>query len=173
MGWIGCKGWTGFLRESGETVWAIVGTNWFRLMICRAIWVFPMDKTNFKALDRSLILQSYYTHKKNAHNAVILVHIQLKRTEQGHVNDWIASASLIYLSINYFFSDTFQTRCNVGKKVTVFSIPQSMSQSMCNRWSYHCWKMWSVQSKSEVLHWLGWEEGYCFVKKNWKEKVVS
>lgn len=52
----------------------------------------------------------------------------------------------------------------MGKKVTVFSIPQSMSKSICNRWSYH-WKMCSVQSKSTVLHWLGWEEAYCFVKK--------
>lgn len=165
MGWTGCKGWTGFLRESGETVWAIVGTNWFRLMIWRASWVFPIDKTNFKALDHSLMLQSYYTHKKNVYNLIIISHIQLKRTEQEHVNGWIASASLIYLSIIYFLSDTFQTRWNTGKKATVYSIPRSM----CNRWSYHYWKMLSVQSKSTVLHRLGWEEAYCFVKTGWRK----
>lgn len=36
-------GWTDFLRESGETPWTVVGSSWFRLMICRASWVFPVD----------------------------------------------------------------------------------------------------------------------------------
>lgn len=43
MGWTDWKGWTGFLRESGETLWTAVGSSWFRLMICRASWVFPED----------------------------------------------------------------------------------------------------------------------------------
>lgn len=37
---MGCRG---FLRESGETLWTMVGSSWFRLMICRASCVFPED----------------------------------------------------------------------------------------------------------------------------------
>lgn len=43
IGWTDWKGWMDFLRESGETLWTAEGSSWFRLMICRASWVFPED----------------------------------------------------------------------------------------------------------------------------------
>lgn len=43
MGWTDWKGWMDFLRESGETLWTAEGSSWFRLMICKASWVFPED----------------------------------------------------------------------------------------------------------------------------------
>lgn len=47
MGCTGCDDWkgSGFLRRSGEEMGLTEGRSWFRLMICRASCVFPVEAT--------------------------------------------------------------------------------------------------------------------------------
>lgn len=42
-GWKDCRDDVAFLWDSGEVLWTAMGRSWFRLMICRASWVFPKN----------------------------------------------------------------------------------------------------------------------------------